>query len=701
MSRLRLRISVTILSIVSAILFFHVVREARAEEESVPVPVRSVELYKNGMGFFEHQGPVHDSQSVEISLPGSQLNDVLKSLTVIDLGKGQIGGVTYDSDAPVARRLAEIPINLSSISGIVSFLNQIRGAGLEIRTPSGAVAGKLMSAETQDIIAGPGASARKTMVSILSDDGRISVVELESAGALRLTDQTLAGELNRGLDILDGSHQRDVRKLRIQTSGNGERQIYIGYTSETPIWKTTYRIVLDPKQKPLLQGWAIVDNTTPMDWNDVSLSLVAGAPISFIQNLSQPIYARRPVVPVAQGVQATPQASEAAMDSINIMSGISTSVSRDGMSVNEIRTAPPPPPKAAMSGGIGSGIGGGIGVSDAIRQASVATAQTQAVGEQFEYKIRRPVTIRRNESALLPILQSDIDGEKVAVFNPQNRETNPRLAFRLKNSSGLTLDGGAVTIIDSNTFAGEGLFGTIQPGETRLIGYAIDQGTEVSTQNNSERQRIDRVVISQGSLWLHSKMAEKTVYKIRNNNDAKRTLILEHPIRSDWKLTSAAPEETSASFYRFRVEVPAKTTTDFTVQEERPIEETYAVSFVTSDQIDVWVRARSIDPETEKLLRQVMDKKGEISGIAEKIRAFEDEQRDIFNDQSRVRDNLQRLGQTPDEASLRLRYIKQLDSQEDRLAIIKTEQEKLEAARATAQKQLDDLVQKLSIDKKM
>ena len=701
---LRLSFSGTVLLVVCAIFPVYETLEAWAEEP-VPLPVRSVELYKNGMGFFEHQGPVKGSQNVEIPLPGAQLNDVLKSLTVLDLGKGQINGVTYDSAAPVDRRLAEIPIDLTSTEGIVSFLNRIRGAGIEVKTPSGIAAGKLMSAETQNIVTGSGATAQKTIVSLLSEDGRISVIELESAGALRLTDQVLSDDLNRALGILESSHQRDVRKLRVHTSGDGERQIYIGYTSETPIWKTTYRIVLDPKQKPLLQGWAIVDNTTPMDWNDVSLSLVAGAPISFIQNLSQPIYGRRPVVPVAQGVQATPQVSEAVMADTfagiapvyggGIGGGIGVPVLEAGASSG----APPPPLKPrAASGGIGAGIG--LAVSDAMRQSG-ATAQAQAVGEQFEYKLSRPITIRRNESALLPILQSDIDGEKVAVFNRQNGERNPRLAFRLKNSSGLTLDGGAVTIIDSNTFAGEGLIETIQPGETRLVGYAIDQGTEVTFQNDSERQRIDRVVISQGTMRMHSRLVEKTVYKIRNNNDAKRTLVLEHPIRADWKLISAAPEEASANFYRFRVEAPAKSTAEFVVQEERPMEDSYVIFSVTPNQIDAWVRVRSLDPETERLLRQVMDKKSEVSGFDEKIAALENEQKSIGNDQSRVRENLQRLGQTPDEASLRQRYVKQLDSQEDRIAAIKTEQEKLDAAKSAAQKQLEDLILKLSIDRKL
>jgi hypothetical protein len=689
--------------------------EMRAQD-TIPIPVKKVELYKNGMGYFEHLGTVKGQQNVEIVLPSSQLNDVLKSLTILDLGHGQIGGVTYDSTAPLSRRLAELPIDLSSAKNLVDFLNQIQGAGLEIRTPSGLIAGKLMGAEIKTKSTGPGATVQEIQLNVLTNSGEVRIVELESAGALKLTDQTLAQDLGRYLDLLDTTHQRNVRRLRIQTLGTGERQLFVGYTSEAPIWKTTYRIVLDPKQKPLLQGWAIVDNTTPMDWLNVSLSLVAGAPISFIQDLSQPIYARRPVVPLPQGVEVNPQVYESTVEDemaespAGIAEGQSIAGAMGGFGggrmdmerkAGAMRMEAAPPPPRAMNKAFAAPSAPSADISSVIRQQATATAQAQAVAEQFEYKIRQPVTIRRNESALLPILQSDVDGEKVSVYKATDNEQHPRLAFWLKNSSGATLDAGPVTIIDTNAFAGEGLIETVQPGENRLLSYAIDLGTVVSTVSGSERRRVERVVINQGMMRLIAKMADKKSYKIRNNNDAARTVIIEHPVRSGWKLIGTTPTESSVNYYRFKVEAKAKSTVDYVVQEESPIESSFSVSSITPEQIAVWIQDRSIDPEIEKSLRAIADKKIEINDLAQKIAALDKEQNEIFRDQERVRGNLQRLGQTPEEATLRQRYIRQLDSQENRLATIKAEREKLDTSRSTAQKQLDDLIQKLSLDKKI
>ncbi|MBI2956590.1 MAG: DUF4139 domain-containing protein [Acidobacteria bacterium] len=679
-----------------------------AADGPVPLPVRKVVLYKNGIGYFEHLGEVKDAQEVEIVLPSAQLDDVLKSLTVIDLGRGQVAGVTYDSTAPLDRRLGELPINLGSAKGLVDFLNQIRGAEVEIRAPSGPVAGRLMGAEVRVRSSGPGASAQVVEVAVFTAGGELRLVELESAGALRLTRSDLAADLGRYLELLDSAHQRDVRRLRIHTTGAGERQLYVSYTAEAPIWKTTYRIVLDAKRKPLLQGWAIVDNTTPMDWEGVELSLVAGAPVSFVQNLSQPVYARRPVVPLPEGVQVTPQTHEATLEA-----------PREEVPAGAVGGVPGGVPGGQIGGVLG-GVAGRLeadvararemaakaaaapAVGEALRQAAPETAVGQALGEQFEYRLRQPTTIRRNQSALLPILHAEVEGEKVTLFNENSGTRRPWLAVWLKNATGMTLDAGSFSVIDSNAFAGEGLTETINPGESRLLSYALDLGIEVATNRDTERERVERVEIVKGVMRQHRKVVEKKTYTIRNNDEKARMVIVEHPVRAGWTLTgTAAPAESSANFHRFRVEARAKTTTDFVVREEKPEEVTYALRNVTPEQIALWVRQRAIDAEIERALQRLMAKKNEIDDLNQRIGQLEAEQNAIFRDQERVRENLGRLGRTPEEASLRQRYINQLEEQENRLGALRAERAKLEDQRAQAQRELDQMLENLTFDRKL
>jgi len=763
--------------------------QGAAAQSTVPLPVRKVVLYKNGIGYFEHLGGVKGTQEVEITLPSSQLNDVLKSLTVIDLGRGQVAGVTYDSAAPLDRRLAELPIDLSSARGLVDFLNQIRGTDVEIRAPGGAVSGRLMGAELRTRTTGPGATTQYVQVSVYSGGGEVKLVELESAGALRIADPNLASDIGRYFELLSSAKQRDVRRLRIHSTGSGDRQLYVSYTSEAPIWKTTYRIVLDPKQKPLLQGWAIVDNTTPMDWDNVELSLVAGAPVSFVQNLSQPLYARRPVVPLPQGFQVTPQTHEATlergggaavisgrvmdptgaeipgatvrvMDQYgNLVAQTSTDEEGDyevevqpgiyrlqfsvpgfkdlvytGVSANagratamsatlevgavsetvEVAAAPAMADEFRRAGqrsrAEGFAISGhdiseskiaGAPLSELMRGTGSA-ARGQALGEQFEYSLRQPVTIRRNQSALLPIIHTEVEGEKVTLYNESSGQQRPWLAVWLKNASGLTLDAGSFTVIDTNAFAGEGLTDTINPGESRLLSYALDLGVEVATNRATDRERVERVEIVKGLLRLHRKVVERKTYTVRNNDAKARTVVVEHPVRAGWTLIeTAAPAESSSNYHRFKLEAKPKATTELPVREENPQETVYALANVTPEQIALWVRQKAIDAEIEAALKRILAKKNEIDGFNKEIARLEAEQNEIFRDQERVRNNLNRLGGTPEEAKLRLRYIQQLEQQETRIGALRAERAKLEDARAAAQRELDGMLQSLSFDRKL
>ncbi len=763
--------------------------EVGAAESAVPLTLRKVVLYKNGMGYFEHLGTVQGAQDVEIVLPSTQLNDVLKSLTVIDLGKGQVTGVTYDSTAPLSRRLAELPIQLGSGQGLVSFLNQIRGTEVEIRAPGGAVAGKLMGAEVRRKQVEGNSVVEIVEVTVFTSKGEVRTVELASAETLTLLDRELASDVGRYLDLLNSAHRRDVRRLRIHTVGSGSRELYVSYTSEAPIWKTTYRIVLDDKETPLLQGWAIVDNTTPMDWVDVDLSLVAGAPVSFVQNLSQPLYARRPVVPLPRGVQVTPQTHEATLEVAagqaavagivrdvngNPVSGATVRVlSRDGAVVQQGRTdgsghfqigglapgtyriqarhpslghagyrqitvhsgrvtalnfslggvfeegriageksrdemhayrkraakaLPSAPAPALEAEAPAESIAGRVG--DVMRQQVLQTARAQALGEQFEYRLRQPVTIRQNQSALLPIIHTEVEGEKVSLYNEKSGERRPRLAVWLKNSSGLTLDAGSFAVIDGSAFAGEGVTETINPKESRLLSYALDLGLEVTTNRGTERQRVERVAIHRGVMRLHVKVREKKSYVIRNNDEKMRTVVVEHPVRAGWTLVDTPPAaESTASYHRFRVEAKPKTTTEFTVREENPRQTTYAIRNVTPEQITLWVRQKTIDADIERALQRIVAKKNEIDDVNKKIAALEKDEKEIFRDQQRVRENLRRLGRTPEEANLRLRYIRQLEQQENQLGTMRAERSRLEDARVVAQKQLDGMLEKMSFDR--
>ena len=290
-------------------------RDSRpADGSTARLPVTRVILYKNGVGYFEHAGQVRGSQDVNVDFTTAQLNDVLKSLTVLDLGKGRITGVSYNSNAPLERRLGSLHLAVGENPTTAQFLDALRGARLEVRSGSESASGRLLSIDEREIPIKGDQKITVDQISIVSDSGEVRVFDLTPTTSVRVAEKDVNDEVGKYLSLVASTRDQDVRRMTISTAGEGERNLLVSYISEVPVWKSTYRIVIPNEGKPLLQGWAIVDNTVGEDWKNVELSLVAGAPQSFVQQLSQPYYARRPVVPLPQNAMITPQTYEATME---------------------------------------------------------------------------------------------------------------------------------------------------------------------------------------------------------------------------------------------------------------------------------------------------------------------------------------------------------------------------------------------------
>ena len=285
-----------------------------AVDSAARLPVTRVILYKNGVGYFEHAGQVRDSQDVNVEFTTAQLNDVLKSLTVLDLGKGRITGVSYNSNAPLERRLGSLHLAVGENPTTAQFLDALRGARLEVRSGSESASGRLLSIDEREIPIKGDQKITVDQISIVSDSGEVRVFDLTPTTSVRVAEKDVNDEVGKYLGLVASTRDQDVRRMTISTAGEGERNLLVSYISEVPVWKSTYRIVIPNEGKPLLQGWAIVDNTVGEDWKNVELSLVAGAPQSFVQQLSQPYYARRPVVALPENAMITPQTHEATME---------------------------------------------------------------------------------------------------------------------------------------------------------------------------------------------------------------------------------------------------------------------------------------------------------------------------------------------------------------------------------------------------
>ena len=772
----------------------------RPADASANLPIKRVVLYKNGIGYFEHLGRVRDNQDVTVSFTSGQLNDVLKSLTVLDLNGGRITGVAYGSAAPVERQLGDLRIPTGDKTSLAEFLGALRGARLEVRNGSTVITGRLLSVERKTRISG-GTTLEVDYLSLITDSGELHTTEISPAFSVRLLERGLAGKVEHFLDLVSSAREPDLRKMVISTAGSGARDLFVSYISEAPVWKTTYRIVLNSKAgaKPLLQGWAIVDNTVGQDWENVDLSLVAGAPQSFIQNLSQPYYTQRPVIPLPEAMSTAPQTYEstlipggarltgtvtdasgaaivgASVKAFGNNSALIGETSTNAAGTYELQSLPEGAIRlevasqgfrratvhgvvasaarsvrqdvrlevggvtqavevsaaaqtantamssvaggrslgsgAALGGRRGAGAGGGVGAGSGgsfgggvyrVGANQEAAARGQELGDLFEYKLKEPISIQKNRSALVPVVQSEIGAEKVSVWNEQAGLRRPQRALWITNSSGLTLDGGSFSVLEEETFAGEGIFDPIRPDEKRLVSYATDLALNVSSTEGSEQERVTRVRVHRGVMTQESEVREKKTYTFRNEDSSPRTVVVEHPVRSGYELRSAArPVETTAAWMRFRLEAGAKQTAALVVEEARPVVATYTISNIDSKLIGTFVQQRSIDKGVEEALRKVVAQKDAIANLEEQKNARDEENQKIYDDQQRLRENMKSLKGSAEEKALVQRYVQQLNTQETRLETLRQEIAQVESKKDSAQADLDRMIEDLSFDVKL
>ena len=649
------------------------------------LPVRRVVLYKHGVGYFEREGKLDGRGDVILQFKASQMSDVLKSLTLLGVD-GAVRGISYEASDPVSKQLEQFAFRLPKEATIGQLLDQFKGARLQVRlSAGGGLRGSILGVRRTRPKTG-----ETEIIALLLDSGELRNVSMLEAAGLRLEEPSLQRELEAYLQLVRSSQRRDSRLLRIHPGR--ARALTLGYVVEAPVWKTSYRLLLDP-QKPreaLLQGWAIVDNTTSEDWKGVSLALVSGLPISFTQNLYQAHYVRRPRVPLPVEMAAGPlrhegalMADEAEVAAKRALKSAAKEAPRRRAMLRASEAAP-----AAVVGGR---LQANRGVADFARSISVAAAG-RAFGELFEYRIAHPVDIARNQSAMIPFLQATVNVERILLYTPGGASQHPYDAVLLRNITGQTLAGGAITVIEGNQYAGEALVETMKTGDSRPVSFAVDLGTRVSSVFDSRQNQVFSVKVRRGTVFTLGKNIQVKTYTVRNTGQRPKTLVVEHPVRKGWKLAKGLkPTETTSRHYRFRLRLPAGETAKLQVEEEQEISRSITLTNMTPELLATYVRNKALSPEAQKQLEQLFALKEQVV-VAKREAAEQKEAIDeLFRDQQRLRQNINNLRRVPGQQQQVQTYAAKLGGQEKQLEAM---HEALRAARSRL-KQLQRLLDRL------
>jgi len=659
------------------------------------LPIKQITVFTSGVSYIERDGTVSGDAVVPLTFRTAQINDLLKSLTLIDT-HGQVQPVVYGARDPISRTLQSFAIDVTAPHSRAELLNQLRGSSVSVTLTSKAVeTGQIVSVESKSVTGPNNSSSTVDTLNLLAADGLRSV-RLDDAVAIKLLDGRLDQEFRSALTTLASGADNQRRTVTLHFTGSGRRPVSVGYITESPLWKISYRLLLGDAGKAAFQGWALVENTSDEDWSDIHLSLVSGRPVSFIQDLYQPLYLPRPIVQPDIIASPTPQTHDGSMDA----------------SDSGVMNAPPPPAAPAAVGGFGASPARGRqdqlpdGVTKIFALQSnnsllaygqnniIAQAKGVDAGEQFAYNITTPVTLPRQQAAMIPVVSQDIGADKVSLYNANTDPRFPLNAIRLKNATKLHLKGGPVTLFDGGTYAGDAIMEDVAPGESRLISYAVDLSVVGERQFLYTDQPHRTLTIHAGVLTITRRDRSKVKYVFKSKALTNKTLLVEHPFDAECKLiTPATATERTPNLYRFAVPLPAGKTATLIVETETPTSYTVALLDGNLDTFISTDGSQDIPAATRTALTDIVTQRRHIQNLANQAASDDAQIAEISSQQDRLRKNMAALDRA---SSLYKRYVSELETQETQITNLRTDAQRqrsaAESARKTLRNTLDNLV---------
>ncbi|HEY3377205.1 MAG TPA: hypothetical protein VGL77_06875 [Armatimonadota bacterium] len=652
------------------------------------LPITDIALFSSGVGYFQRTGVVQDTATVQLSFKPEQINDLLKSMVLLDLNGGAVGAVTYGAKDPVSKTLEAFAVNITDNPSLGQLLDRLRGVRVELQATT-TITGVIVGVETRKRVV-KDETVSYEVLNLLTDAGLRSV-RMDDISSIRILDERLDKELKDALAVVASGLDNQRKPVVITFTGTGARHVVVGYLNATPVWKTSYRLVFSKENKAqaLLQGWAIVENTSDADWTNVRLSLISGRPISFIQDLYTPLYIARPVVqPQMIASIGRVHYDAGGVDGIvdaEITDGVMARAMPQKSENRAAAAAPTPPMYASDFDMAGAG------------RASVASAATASkLGEAFQYAIKDPVTLARQKSAMLPIVTDDVDAWKVSIYNANVQPKFPLYGLRVKNTTGLHLMGGPITVYNDNNYAGDATFEDLQPGEQRLISYAIDLGVACDRQEDAQRQEVLAIKIVKGSLSVTRKSLREVNYTFAVKDGTDRKLMVEHAYIPGWTLAEPAKaDERTDTLYRFNLPVSGKDGAKLKVVEEHiDLQALYLTSLNTPTLVG-YIKTGKMSDAVREALQKVATLQGQLQDLVTQRQLREQEIRTISDEQNRLRQNMNTLDRASD---LYKRYVTKLGEQETRIETLRTEIADLQQKEKTQRTALEAYVSGLNLE---
>jgi hypothetical protein len=623
------------------------------------LPITRMTLYKHGVGFFERRATM-EGDEVSLSFRVEEMNDILKSLTAIDWGDGQVLGIDYATPQSREERLAGCSVRLSDKRSLRDLLVGLRGRRVTLQLDQGETAvGTLLGLDELPDRQPVGDS----LVSLLQDEAeQVQNYPLNRVQSVDILDERGAADLRFFLQV--AQTQEDYRQVTVRLTP-GEHDLSVSYIAPAPTWRVSYRLVADPDAdggpKALLLGWGIFDNRLEEELKEISLSLVAGMPISFVYDLYTPFTPERPFIEEESRVAPGP---------VDLVAGAAAFAEMPESEPKMMRAMAAPAAPMAQSRARK------MSRQDMADSVSVS-ASGEAMGELFQYHITTPVSVGRGQSAMVPIISTNLDYSKDLIYNSAKLQAHPIASLRLTNTTGLTLERGPATVIEGGDYVGEAVLPFTADGAEFIIPYAVELGVRVSEQNGSQTE-IHNLSLK-GAYFLFEEWDIRwRQYQLNNTTTKPMDILVEHPRNPHYDLfDTPEPVETTEESMRFAVEVPAKSELKLRVNTRRLRQRREEIQKQSYVNLQRYLRQGLIDQSTHNLIAEILSLLEKIGDHKQRLSEIEGERQKVYEAQKQIQGNMQALSTEGKEGRVRSQYVDRLEATENGLNVLGQEESQL------------------------
>lgn len=634
--------------------------------------IESLTLSSGGMAEIHRRAQVDGNGVVRIDAPLAQVDDILKSLVVRD-ANGQVGGMALDGLSPMEETFDRLPFKADDMGSVATLAGALQGVKIRMTSGGRSVEGMSLGVSAQAITEGT-AQRMEQWLTVMTDAGQAQTLRLGADATLDILDPVMRDKLQQAAQVSGRWRTDTTRSIAITLSGKGERSVDIDYVVSAPVWKTAYRLMTTDQNTARMQAWAVLENATGEDWNNVAVTLSSGAPVMFSQPLLARHWNERQQLAVSAST-ATPGRLDNTAQTDAVRGEMAEANSAKRASPRAFAPPPPPSPAPVMA----ESAGGAVAVSAPAAAATSQEGQTSA-----SYRLPAPVTLQAGRTLSVPFIDADLPAERLSVFQPERRSVHPIAAVLMKNTTKSSLPPGILTVYNAQDgHVGDAQMPALPAGEDRMASFAEDRKVTVTTESKPQEQ-ITQIVLADGVLRATRLNRLITTYAIKGAVDAPRTVLVEHPRRTGWTLTSEALTGATPSHHRLRTSIPAGGTAKVEAVAERSDVQQVVLLDADPSTLFRW-SGSAADPKTAAQLKELAERRMRLSQAEADVAAIAEEHEQAVAGQARIRDN---LAAVPADSSLGQRYTKALGEEEDRIGAIEKRRQQAQAKVQTLRREL-------------